>query len=268
MAANSNDIEKRLWETADLLRANSSLMPSEYSGPVLGLLFLRYAEKKFAEIETRIGPVGSGTRRKIGKADYQAEGVIFLTDVARFSYLQNLTEGDNIGKAINEAMVAIEEENPDLAGVLPHTYTQIENSVLVELLRLLGPIDIEGDVFGKVYEYFMGNFAMQVMQKGGEFYTPASLVKLMVEIIEPYHGRIYDPACGSGGMFVHSAEFLRNHKKSPDREISIFGVEKRREVIRMAAMNLAVHGLGGDIREANTYYADLIPTARRNASTL
>ncbi len=149
MAANGNDIEKRLWEAADQLRANSSLMPSEYSGPVLGLLFLRYAEKKFAAVETQIGPVGSGTRRKIGKADYQAEGVIFLTDVARFSYLQNLTEGDNIGKAINEAMVAIEEENSDLAGVLPHTYTQIENSVLVELLKLLGPIDIEGDVFGR-----------------------------------------------------------------------------------------------------------------------
>jgi type I restriction enzyme M protein len=126
----------------------------------------------------------------------------------------------------------------------------------VELLRLLAPVDIEGDAFGRVYEYFMGSFAMQTMQKGGEFYTPAALVKLIVEIIEPFHGRILDPACGSGGMFVHSAEFVRAHERSPEREISLFGVEKVRETIRLAKLNLAVHGLHGAIRVANSYYED------------
>lgn len=252
----NNDIETHLWEAADQLRANSSLMPSEYSSPVLGLLFLRYAEKRYAEAELWIGEVGLGARRKIAKDDYHAEGIIFLPPEARFSCLQVLPEGENLGLALNQAMQSIEAHNPDLSGILPKTFTQIDDSVLVELLKLLSPIDIEGDAFGRVYEYFMGKFAMQVMQKGGEFYTPSSIVKLIVNILEPYHGRIYDPACGSGGMFVHSAEFVHAHKRKPRQEISLFGVEKRREIIRMATMNLAIHGLAGDIREANSYYAD------------
>ena len=252
----NNDIERHLWETADQLRANSSLMPSEYSSPVLGLLFLRYAENRYAEAELRIGEVGLGARRKIAKEDYHAEGIIFLPPEARFSCLQLLPEGENLGLALNQAMQSIEAHNPDLSGILPKTFTQIDDSVLVELLKLLSSIDIEGDAFGRVYEYFMGKFAMQVMQKGGEFYTPSSIVKLIVNVLEPYHGRIYDPACGSGGMFVHSAEFVHAHKRKPQQEISLFGVEKRREIIRMATMNLAIHGLAGDIREANTYYAD------------
>jgi type I restriction enzyme M protein len=153
-------------------------------------------------------------------------------------------------------MRSIEEHNPDLKDVLPRTYAGIPNWVLVELLRLLAPLDIEGDAFGQVYEYFMGNFAIDEMQKGGEFYTPASIVKLIVEIIEPYHGLILDPACGSGGMFVHSAEFVRNHRKTPAKEISIYGTEMVRETLRMCRLNLAVHGLSGDIREANSYYDD------------
>jgi type I restriction enzyme M protein len=206
VANNGNGIETRLWATADQLWANSGLRPADFSTPVLGLIFLRYVEKKFAEVEAHIGPVGSGERRKIGKEDYQAKGIIFLPPEARFSHLQSLPEGENIGRAINEAMQAIEDENADLSGVLPHTYTQIENSILVELIRLLAPIEIEGDVFGKVYEYFLGNFAMKEGQKGGVFYTPTSIVRLIVEVIEPYHGRIYDPACGSGGMFVQSGD--------------------------------------------------------------
>ena len=186
--------------------------------------------------------MGTGNRRKIGKADYQAEGVLFLRDEARFSYLQSLTEGDNIGKAVNDAMKAIEEENTDLKGVLPRTYTQIENWILVELLKILGPVEIDGDAFGKVYEYFLGNFAMKEGQKGGVFYTPTSIVRLIVEIIEPFHGRIYDPACGSGGMFVQSARFVEKHKKNPSSEISVFGVEKDATTMKLAKMNLAVHG--------------------------
>ena len=120
-------------------------------------------------------------------------------------------------------------------------------------------MDIDGDAFGRVYEYFMGSFAMQEMQKGGEYYTPVSIVRLIVEIIEPYHGRILDPACGSGGMFVHSADFVRAHKSAPEKELSIFGIEKVSETQRLARMNLAVHGLGGTIREANSYYEEPFP---------
>ncbi|TVR77898.1 MAG: SAM-dependent DNA methyltransferase [Rhodospirillales bacterium] len=245
-----------MWAAADQLWANTGLRPSEFSLPVLGLIFLRYAEKRFAEVEAKVGPVGSGGRRKIGKADYEAEGVIFLRPEARFSHLQSLTEGDNIGKAINEAMRAIEEENADLKGALPTTYTRLENRVLVELLRLLGPVDLSGDAFGKVYEYFLGEFALREGQKGGVFYTPESIVKLIVEIIEPFHGRIYDPACGSGGMFVHSAEFVKRHQRAAMQELSIFGIEKDETTVNLNKMNLAVHGLSGDVRIANSYYDD------------
>src|SRR6056297_2194907 len=248
------DVEKRLWSAADQLWANTGLKPSQFSNPVLGLIFLRYAEKRFAVAEGRIGPVGSGNRRKISKTDYDAEGVIFLRPEARFSHLQTLTESDDIGRAVNEAMKAIEDGNPDPSGALPQTYTELANDVLVELLRLLAPIDLTGDAFGKVYEYFLGNFAMKEGQKGGVFYTPESIVKLIVEIIEPYHGRIYDPACGSGGMFVHSAKFVERHKKDPTKEISIYGVEKDATTVNLNKMNLAVHGLSGDVRVANSYY--------------
>jgi type I restriction enzyme M protein len=263
----NGDIEKRLWAAADQLWANTGLKPAQFSTPVLGLIFLRYAEKKFADAETKIGPVGSGTRRKTSKADYQAEGVIFLRPEARFSRLLKLTEGDDIGRAINDAMKAIEEENDDLKGVLPRTYAQIENRVLVELLKLLGPVDLSGDAFGKVYEYFLGNFALKEGQKGGVFYTPEAIVKLIVEIIEPYHGRIFDPACGSGGMFVHSAAFVERHHKSANREISIFGIEKDITTVNLNKMNLAVHGLSGEIRIANSYYdkaSELFPAVMRD----
>lgn len=252
----NGDVEKRLWAAADQLWANTDLKPAEFSAPVLGLIFLRYAEKKYAIAEEKLGPVGAGGRRKVSKADYQAEGVIFLPENARFSYLLSLTEEDNIGKAINEAMKAIEDENPDLKGALPRNYTRLDNWVLVALLKQIGPVDISGDAFGKVYEYFLGNFAIKEGQKGGVFYTPESIVKLIVEILEPYHGRIYDPACGSGGMFVHSAGFVSRHHKTAMNEISIFGTEKDQTTVNLNKMNLAVHGLSGDVRVANTYYED------------
>jgi type I restriction enzyme M protein len=255
MINDQNDVEARLWSAADKLWANTGLMPSQYAAPVLGLIFLRYAETRFTEAETQLGNSKSG-RRKIGKTDYQALGVIYLPEQSRFSSLLKLTEGENIGKAINEAMKGIEDENEDLKGSLPRTYNLIPNWVLVELLKSFAPVHIPGDAFGRVYEYFMGNFAKQTMQKGGEFYTPGSIVDLIVEIIEPFHGRIYDPACGSGGMFVHSASFVKRHQKTPSNEISVFGIEKTAETLRMAELNLSVHGLSGDIREANTYYED------------
>jgi type I restriction enzyme M protein len=161
-----------------------------------------------------------------------------------------------LGAELNAAMKAIADANPDLAGALPQGYQGLPNDVLQELLRLLAPLKIEGDAYGLIFEYFMGQFASNYMTKGGEFFTPASIVKLIVEVIEPYHGMIFDPACGSGGMFVHSAEFVRRHHKSPSKEISIYGVEKMSDTLRLCRMNLAVHGLSGDIREANSYYDD------------
>jgi type I restriction enzyme M protein len=156
-------------------------------------------------------------------------------------------------------MRAIEAENEELRDVLPKTYTRLDNAVLVTLLRSFAriPVDIEGDAFGVIYEYFLGKFAMAEGQKGGEFFTPTALVKLIVAILAPYHGRIYDPVCGSGGMFVQSAAFVAGHRRNPGAEISIYGQEKTDETLRLCKMNLAVHGLSGDIRRGNTYYEDL-----------
>ena len=258
MNQNSNSIESRLWDAADELRANSKLKSSEYSVPVLGLVFLRYADYKFKVAVKELEGKGS-ERRKVGPADYQARSVLYLPEAARFSALIQLPEGDNIGAAINEAMRSIEAENPDLKDVLPKTYNRFENALLKELLKTMNslPMDIEGDAFGKIYEYFLGHFAMSEGQKGGEFFTPTAIVQLIVGIIEPFHGRIFDPACGSGGMFVQSAHFVAEHKKNPSAELSVFGQEKVSETVRLGKMNLAVHGLAGDIRQGNAYYEDM-----------
>lgn len=261
MPSINNEIEKKLWTAADQLRANSKLKASEYSVPVLGLIFLRFADYRFSVAEKELAEKtrAAGSRRAIGKADYQARGVMYLPEKARYSYLLKLPEGENIGKAVNEAMKAIETENEDLKDVLPKNYTRLDNDTLIALLKIFSeiPMDVEGDVFGNVYEYFLGEFARSEGQRGGEFYTPTSLVKLIVEVIEPYKGRILDPACGSGGMFVQSARFIQNHKKNPSSEISLYGQEKVAETVRLCKMNLAVHGLSGDIRQANTYYENV-----------
>lgn len=253
----SADIEKRLWQVADELRANSKLRSSEYSTPVLGLIFLRYASEKFAQAEKELEKKKTG-RREIGPTDYHARNVIYLPEASRFENLLKLPEGSNIGQNINMAMTLIENNNPKLEGVLPRTYQGLENDLLATLLKTFSTIPMmEGDVFGKIYEYFLGEFAKAEGSKGGEFFTPTSLVKLIVEIIEPYHGRIYDPACGSGGMFVQSARFVENHHKNPNAEIMVYGQEKTEETVRLCKMNLAVHGLEGDIRQGNSYYEDI-----------
>ena len=233
MNTNLTEIENRLWSAADELRANSRLRASEYSTPVLGLIFLRYADHKFTQAAQEISSEAStSTRiRTDPRTQYQARGVFYLPEKARFQYLLSLPEGENIGQAVTDAMKAIEAENPQVDGVLPKTYNRLEKNTLLELLRIMEqiPMDIEGDAFGKVYEYFLGNFAMSEGQRGGEFFTPTSLVKLIVEIIQPFHGRILDPACGSGGMFVQSAEFIRNHQQNGNHgHISIHGVERGR----------------------------------------
>jgi type I restriction enzyme M protein len=252
MPANFTDIEKRLWEAADQLRANSKLKSSEYSVPVLGLIFLRYADYKFTQVEQElaVSQESSRRRRTIGKLDYQARGVMYVPEAARFDKLLKLPEGVNIGGAIDDAMKAIETENEELKGILPKTYKSLDDEILVELLKVLNSIqlDIEGDTFGKIYEYFLGKFAMSEGQKGGEFFTPTAVVKLIVEVIEPFHGRIFDPACGSGGMFVQSAALVEKRKQTnPNNEISIYGQDKIAETVRLCRMNLAVHGLSGDI---------------------
>lgn len=256
--ASINDLEKRLWEAADQLRANSSLTAQEYSRPVLGLIFLKYADHRFTEAGKDLAKASVSGRRTIGKLDYQAKGVMYLPENTRYSYLINLPEGSDIGKEINQAMESIETENDDLRGVLPREYNIFENTLLFELLKTFNgiPMDFEGDVFGKIYEYFLGKFAMAEGRGGGEFFTPTSIVRLIVNIIEPFHGRIYDPACGSGGMFVHSARFVEEHQKQAAREISILGQESKEVNFKLGKMNLAVHGLSGDIRIGNTYYED------------
>ena len=248
-------VENRLWAAADQLWANTGLKPSEFSTPVLGLIFLRYADTRFAEADAALAAKGIAPEDR-EPMDYQAAGVLYLHEEARFSYLQSLTEGANLGHFISNAMIMVEEHNPELRGVLPRGYNALPNATLVELLRLLAPLDLQGDAFGKVYEYFLGNFALKEGQKGGVFYTPTSIVRLIVEIIQPFHGRIFDPACGSGGMFVQSAEFVRRHRRNATTELSVFGTEKAADTVKLAKMNLAVHGLSGDIRESNTYYED------------
>jgi type I restriction enzyme M protein len=252
------DIASRLWEIADELRANSHLKAAEYSIPVLGLVFLKFADSRFTQMEAQLAGKSTG-RRQIGKADYHAKGVLYLPDRSRFVNLLDLKEGDNLGKAINEAMAAIEEENPALNGILPRTYQSLTNATLVSLLRSVNSIlgDIEGDAFGKVYEYFLGKFAIAEGAKGGEYFTPTSIVRLIVEIIEPFNGKILDPACGSGGMFVQSARFVDEHRNGQTSgRLSIYGQERIDETLRLCKMNLAVHGLEGQISQSNTYYED------------
>ena len=255
MPPDLTELERRLWDAADELRANSGLKSSEYGTPVLGLIFLRFADAKFSAAREQIEAKASA-RRKVGPAEYHAQRVIYLTDEARFEHLLSLPEGSDIGKAVNAAMRAVEEHNPDLSGVLPKNYTAIDNGTIASLLRHINGYtkDLDGDAFGLVYEYFLANFALAEGQGAGEFFTPASIVRLIVEVLEPYHGRIFDPACGSGGMFVHSAHFVERHKHSPGDELSVYGQEKTSETVRLARMNLAVHGLSGDIREGNSYY--------------
>ena len=265
--ADNAALEKRLWDAADQLRANSELKSQEYSAPVLGLIFLRFAEVRFtaqrAALEKATTSGGNRPSLRRGSrldepAAYHAEGILYLPAEARFDYLLNRPEADNIGAKVNAAMRDIEKQNPQLAGVLPKTYNIFGSTLLKELLKKISeiPVSSDYDTFGRVYEYFLGEFAMAEGQGGGEFYTPSSIVRLLTEIIEPFHGRILDPACGSGGMFVQSARFVSEHKKSPAKELAVYGQEKERATGDLCRMNLAVHGLEGDIKQAISYYDD------------
>lgn len=268
---NRKQLHERLWSAAVQLRANSGLKLNEIAEPILGLIFLKFADVRFNKIKTALiaerKAVYSSRVRPINPDDYKSKGVLFLPEIATYSYLMSLPGSRNIGKAINEAMKEIEAKNTDLAGVLPQDFTSLhknpgENSqILITLLKNFNqiPDDIDGDAFGEIYEYFLGEFARAEGAKGGEFFTPQSIVKLLVEIIEPYHGKIYDPACGSGGMFVQSANFVKSHSNGKSQimnEVALYGQEKGTSNIRTAKMNLAIHGLSGKIAEVNSFYTD------------
>ncbi len=250
-------VRATLWAAADELRANSKLTPGQYRDPVLGLVFLAYAENRFdavrSEIESR-----ATARNPATIADYKAKSVLYVPKTARLSHLVDLPEGNDIGKAVDDAIKAIETANPELTDILPRGYQKLERSTLIELLRLFAPLptQLTGDAFGFIYEDFLSNFAAQEGKGGGEYFTPYSIVRLIVEILEPYQGRVLDPACGSGGMFVQCAKFVERHHESASRRLSIFGAEKTEDTVPLAKMNLALHGLSGDIRQANSYYED------------
>jgi type I restriction enzyme M protein len=262
--AASTSLEKRLWDAADQFRANSGLKAQEYSGPILGLIFLRFAEVRFAIQRAKLEGANASSRRSSRLDEptaYHAEGILYLAPEARFDFLLTLPEVADIGAKVNAAMREIEKHNPQLAGVLPKTFNLFTSTLLKELLKKVSeiPATLDYDAFGRIYEYFLGAFAMTEGQGGGEFYTPSSIVKLLTEIIEPFHGRILDPACGSGGMFVQSARFVAEHQKNPAAELAICGVEKTDETGRLCRLNLAVHGLEGDIKHGgnvNSYYDD------------
>ena len=262
-------LEGRLWEAADQFRANSGLKAQEYSGPILGLVFLRFAEVSFmaqrAKLEATVRSARRGSRVDDPIA-YHAENVLYLAPEARFDYLLTLPEGADVGAKVNGAMRKVEQDNPQLSGVLPKTFNLFTGTLLKELLKRISeiPATLDFDAFGRIYEYFLGKFAMSEGQGGGEFYTPASIVQLLVQVIEPFHGRILDPACGSGGMFVQSAHFVSQHQQSPTEELAVCGVERVDETGRLCRLNLAVHGLEGDIRHGgnvNSYYDDPHSTA-------
>lgn len=250
-------VRSTLWAAADELRANSKLTPVQYRDPVLGLVFLAYAENRFEAVRGVVESKASA-RNPATAADYKARSVLYVPDESRLSSLVDLPEGDDVGKATDDAINAIEAANPELKDILPRGYRKLERSTLIELLRLFAPLptQLSGDAFGFIYEDFLSNFAAQEGKGGGEYFTPYSIVRLIVEILEPFQGRVFDPACGSGGMFVQCAKFVERHNESASRQLSILGVEKTDDTVPLAKMNLALHGLSGDIRQANSYYED------------
>ena len=272
MTEDLKQFEDKLWEAADKLRSDSGLKSTQYSTPLLGLIFLRFASNKYdrfkAEIESEY-QAALGTRNEKTREEIALRKCgFYLPEKSHFDYLLNLSESDDIPRAIKEAMEEIEKYKPELVGSLPkEEYFNLEPpqeddtvrdySLSASLLKIINriPKDLSGDVFGKVYEYFLGKFASSEGKGGGEYYTPTSVVRLMVEMIEPYRGKILDPACGSGGMFVQSADFIEKSKANPEL-ISVHGIEKESETVKLARMNMFLHGLTGEIIQANSYYSD------------
>ena len=266
-------LEDDLWEAADQLRANSKLTASEYAMPVLGLIFLRHATTRFnallPAIEQAVSPRATGTlRQQQIKLGFQGKAAIYLPEVARYDVLAALPAGPKLGEAIRDAMIAIEDSVTDqkglklLEGALPKDYIGLEQDLLAELIKIFNRPALQsatGDVFGRIYEYFLNQFAQSGAQEGGEFFTPPSLVRMIVGVIEPDHGIVLDQACGSAGMFVQTAHFIEEvrHRHTNEVNITFYGQEKADLNSKLARMNLAVHGLEGNIRIGNTFYEDL-----------
>jgi type I restriction enzyme M protein len=256
-------IEKRLWNAADTLRSNSNYASNEYFMPVMGLIFLRHAYSRYLAVKDVIEaglPRRGGKARALAKEDFSRKSAIFLRPAARFDHLVGLTDSDDRAKATIDAMESIEADYETLRGVLPKAeYQELDNAVLGQLLRTLNPDELKrssGDVFGRIYEYFLTQFADLKAHDNGEFFTPVSLVSLIANVIEPAGGIVLDPACGSGGMFVQSALFVERRHANPAEKLTFYGFEKNATTIRLAKMNLAVHGLEGNIQKAITYYED------------
>jgi type I restriction enzyme M protein len=259
---NIEKLEGRLWEAADQLRANSKLTSTEYSMPVLGFIFLRHAYNRFlkvkAEVEASL-PRRGGVTRPLTKDDFTRKSAIFLSEKSRFDFLLNLSADKDKGQAIIDAMEAIEYDYDSLKGILPKDYQIFDNDLLGRLLKIFNDAALQnasGDVFGRIYEYFLMKFAMAGAQDSGEFFTPPSIVRTIVNTIEPNHGTVLDPACGSGGMFVQTSHFIEHSGRHTPEAVTFYGQEKTATTIKLAKMNLAVHGLEGNIKEGNTFYQD------------
>lgn len=253
-------VEEKLWKAADTLRSNSNYASNEYFMPVMGLIFLRHAYSRFLAVKDTIKlPSRGGKTRALKKEDFSQKNAIFLQPKAQFDTLVALTDADDRIKAVVEAMESIEADYESLKGSLPKAeYQELDNEVMGQLLRSLNPEELKratGDIFGRIYEYFLTKFADVGAHDNGEFFTPVSLVSLIANVLEPERGVVFDPACGSGGMFVQSARFLERREGSAQR-LLFRGLEKNGTTIRLAKMNLAVHGLEGDIQQAITYYED------------
>ena len=263
--ADITKLESELWEAADELRANSKLSSQEYCMPVLGLIFLRYAWGRFKRVDEQIDAERAkieGRKPPKSPADYTAKGAMYLPEEARYDYLVNLPDNEDIGKAVNDAMAAIAKDNPNLQGVLPDTYTELGNDILREVLRIFNnkALDEDGDdIIGRIYEYFLNKFAPLVASDDGVFFTPKSLVRMIMNILEPAKGIMLDPACGSGGMFVSASDYVREHGGNPANAMMYFGQEKVDYNAKLCLMNMAVHGMQGVIKsgdEANSFYHD------------
>jgi type I restriction enzyme M protein len=264
-------LESDLWEAADNLRANSKLTSSDYFMPVLGVIFLRHAVNRFDAATRQIEEdqaSGKMPKRRVLPADYLRRRALWLPEKARYDWImqQAATSGSDLPRLVTEAMTAIETEFEPLQGVLPKDFGIFEPKVLEDLMRLFNSEQIRqatGDVFGRIYEYFLAKFSIQKAHDNGEFFTPSSIVQTIVNVIEPNHGTVFDPACGSGGMFVQSSHFIEHEGGDTAKKVVFYGQEKNRDTIRLARMNLAVHGLEGKIAEAITYYQDEHTLARK-----
>ena len=262
---NIRKLERELWEAADLLRADSEVTSQEYCMPVLGLIFLRYAYSRFKFVEADIlkdRPIRNGRVLPVEAADFKTKSAIYLPEKARYDYLINLPDNTDMGQAINLAMELIEEQSAQLKGVLPKNYNILKNDLLRELLRIFNNSafnEMKDDIIGRIYEYFLNKFAPVVAADDGVFFTPKSLVQMIVNIIEPNHGTVLDPACGSGGMFVASADFIEQFGASANTAMTFYGQEKLEYNAKLCIMNMAVHGLNAKIvsgDEANSFYND------------